>query len=145
MCFQDLGSDTTYRTVLRCSKAEENDDSEGNCEAEVQGHTSNPASLEVAAIADTDDDYLVDSLVNEQKFINFELCKFISQIFFKVFFLWLYLCHVVQEESLPEGLLRMGKMLPPLPMTLQQCQGHRIRLRSQFTSTWLSVAAKNIE
>lgn len=53
--------------------------------------------------------------------------------------------NTVQEESLPEGLLRMGKVLPPLPLTLQQCQGHRIRLRSQFTSTWLSVAAKNIE
>lgn len=52
---------------------------------------------------------------------------------------------LVQEESLPEGLLRMNKVLPPLPLTLQQCQGHRIRLKSQFTSTWLSVAAKNIE
>nr|CAH0098536.1 unnamed protein product [Daphnia galeata] len=123
-CQGDLGSDTTYRTVLRCSKAEESDESESNCEAEVQGHTSNPSSLEVAAIADTDDDYLVDSLVNEHKFINFEL---------------------LQEDSLPEGLLRMGKVLPPLPLTLQQCQGHRIRLRSQFTSTWLSVAAKNID
>ncbi|KAI9552770.1 hypothetical protein GHT06_020650 [Daphnia sinensis] len=123
-CQGDLGSDTTYRTVLRCSKTEENEESESNCEAEVQGHTSNPASLEVAAIADTDDDFLIDSLVNEQKFINFEL---------------------LQEESLPEGLLRMGKVLPPLPLTLQQCQGHRIRLRSQFTSTWLSVAAKNID
>ena len=51
----------------------------------------------------------------------------------------------VQEESLPESLLRMGKMLPPLPLTIQQCHGHRIRLKSQFTSTWLSVAAKNIE
>ena len=51
----------------------------------------------------------------------------------------------VQEESLPEGLLRTGKILTPVPMTFQQCQGHRIRLRSQFTSTWLSVAAKNIE
>ena len=58
---------------MRCSKAEESDESESNCEAEVQGHTSNPSSLEVAAIADTDDDYLVDSLVNEHKFINFEL------------------------------------------------------------------------
>lgn len=59
--------------MLRCSKAEENDETEGNCEAKVQGHTTNPASLEVAAIADTEDDIL-DSLVNEEKFINFELC-----------------------------------------------------------------------
>lgn len=123
-CQGELGSDTTYRTVLRCSKSEENDEAEENCEAEVQGHTSNPASLEVAAIADTDDDFeFNDSPVNEEKFINFE---------------------ILQEESLPEGLLRTGKILTPVPMTLQQCQGHRIRLRSQFTSTWLSVAAKNI-
>ena len=80
---QDLGSDTTYRTVLRCSKTDESEsDAEGNCEAEVQGHTSNPASLEVAAIADTDDDYLVDTLVNEQKFINFEL----RRLFFCILF-----------------------------------------------------------
>lgn len=82
---QDLGSDTTYRTVLRCSKTEENEESESNCEAEVQGHTSNPASLEVAAIADTDDDFLIDSLVNEQKFINFELCITIFIAFFLFF------------------------------------------------------------
>ena len=80
---QDLGSDTTYRTVLRCSKTDESEsDAEGNCEAEVQGHTSNPASLEVAAIADTDDDYLVDTLVNEQKFINFELRRLLFVFFF---------------------------------------------------------------
>lgn len=61
---------------MRCSKTEENEDSEDNCEAEVQGHTSNPSSLEVAAIADTDDDFLVDTLVNENKFANFELCRY---------------------------------------------------------------------
>ena len=111
----------------------------------MQGHTSNPASLEVAAIADTDDDYLVDTLVNEQKFINFELRRLFFVFFFVLNFQFTIFSIAVQEESLPEGLLRMGKVLPPLPLTLQQCQGHRIRLRSQFTSTWLSVAAKNIE
>ena len=50
-----------------------------------------------------------------------------------------------QEDALPEGLLRMSKVLPPLPLTAQQCHGHRARIKSQFTSTWLSVAAKNIE
>ena len=132
--------------MLRCSKTDESEsDAEGNCEAEVQGHTSNPASLEVAAIADTDDDYLVDTLVNEQKFINFELRRLFFVFFFVLNFQFTIFSIAVQEESLPEGLLRMGKVLPPLPLTLQQCQGHRIRLRSQFTSTWLSVAAKNIE
>ena len=70
-----MGSDTTYRTVLRCSKTDGEESDGENCEAEVQGHTSNPASLEVAAIADTDDDFLLDSQVNEQKFNNFELCN----------------------------------------------------------------------
>ena len=66
---------------MRCSKSEENDEAEENCEAEVQGHTSNPASLEVAAIADTDDDFeFNDSPVNEEKFINFEICNVFSAL-----------------------------------------------------------------
>ena len=68
--------------MLRCSKSDDHDDVEGNCEAEVQGHTSNPASLEVAAIADTDDDFEMDSGVNEEKFINFELCNMLIAVFF---------------------------------------------------------------
>ena len=149
---QELGSDTTHRTVLRYSKSSENDEPERNCEAEVQGQSFNPASLEVAAIADTDDDFEFDSGVNEDKFINFEICN--SFIFFinlqnslhaEILNYFDDITVSVQEESLPEGLLRTGKILTPVPMTLQQCQGHRIRLRSQFTSTWLSVAAKNIE
>ena len=86
----ELVTDTTFRTVLRCKSAEEQRGIEAesgvgvdsNCEAEVQGHTNNPASLEVAAIADTDDDYLTSgSPVNEEKFINFGLC-----IYFILFF-----------------------------------------------------------
>ena len=76
--------DTTYRTVLRCSKTDHHGESvSDNCEAEVQGHTTNPASLEVAAIADTDDEYPSlgssgDFGINEEKFINFELCTFFT-------------------------------------------------------------------
>jgi len=75
---QEVRSDATYGTVLRYSKSGDNDEIEENCEAEVQGHTSNPASLEVAAIADTDDDFEFDPGVNEDKFINFEICNLFS-------------------------------------------------------------------
>ena len=73
-----------HKTVLRYSKTDENDVLEENCEAEVQGHTSNPASLEVAAIADTDDDFEFDSGVNEDKLINFKIRNL-----FDLFYEWL--------------------------------------------------------